>query len=328
MGNSTSNWIGGASGLLGSVVTSITGAVTGKKAQKRAHKYEQENMALQDQYQRAMVTDSPSLLKQGLQNAGYSTADPEGTGTTAPNVSMPGTSATLGYPNIPDFGQAIVQGISGLAQARNINSQTRINEIEEAYRARLLEGQIGEYNAKIQQIQDTLPLTVANIEADTAQKVASKTLTENQAKQVVEDTKRIVELTKGVSIDNEFKPDLNEREVKKLDKEIFLLAKEGKIKEVHAKLASMGILVGADNLTQLAAIVAQGKTPEIMDALASCVDQTLGKLPDLIGKLFTSLFDGLVDGVSSGVKGVFGFRGHAKTKIKDAVDSTVDAVSH
>lgn len=207
------------------------------------------------------------------------------------------------------------------AQARSIEADTRLKEIEERYRAKLLEGQIGEYNAKIQQIKDTLPETVNQIKADTELKRSQKQLTDKQADQVLADTDRLKAIADGIKIDNDFKPDINKATLEKLNKEVFNLAQEGKIKEVHAKLASLGILVGADNLTQLAAIVTQGKADDILQAIVDCFGETIGKLPDIIGQLFTSTFDGLVNGVVKTIKSINPFGRHVKDKVEEAVDA-------
>ena len=136
---------GGASGLgstgdllTGGVSQLITGGINSmfqgiaqrrqyknqKKLMKMAHEYELENLAEQDKYQRGLVRDAASMTKTGLENAGYSTADPNGTGVSPVSVSAPSTSATGSAGSFPIDAGSVGQGISALMSGQLASPQS------------------------------------------------------------------------------------------------------------------------------------------------------------------------------------------------------------
>ena len=250
-----------------------------KKLMGLQHQYELENLAKQDAYQRALAIDASSLRKQSLQNAGYSTADPEGTGTVAPTVSTPSTSASAGAPSAqPGYMPGMT--VSDLASAHLTESQANLNKIQSQYLAKKLEGEIGLLNAQISEIKETLPEKVSNIKAQTEKLVADKKLTQEQANQFVEATKKITEEVGLLQIDKRYRADLNSWQVKKLQKEVSKLAAEGRFEAVKAELADYGIIVGADWMTQLAAVIHQGTAGELIDQIIDTVKQIFSKAGD------------------------------------------------
>lgn len=301
---------GGSSGL-GPVGDIATGAVTGlisggisnlfaKKAQKRqykyqkklmeqSHQYELENLAQQDAYQRGLVTDAASMTKTGLENAGYSTADPNGTGVSPASVSAPSTSATGSAGSFQAQSGDVAQGISSLMSGALAASQARLNDIEAKYRAKKLEGEIGKLNVEIDTAKEKLPFIADQAKANIANLATQAHLNEKQLSQISASIDKLKAETENISIDNRFKPDISARQIKKLEAETDKLIAEGNIKAVEAKLADYGILVGVDWLSTIAAMAAQGHSDELVTALSSLVSDIAGALPDALGNVITSV---------------------------------------
>lgn len=297
---------GGASGLgsagdllTGGVSSLITGGINSmfqgiaqrrqyknqKKLMKMAHEYELENLAKQDEYQRGLVEDAASMTKTGLMNAGYSTADPNGTGVQPASVSGPSTSATGSAGSFPIDSGSVASGISALMTGQLSASQARLNDIEAKYRAKKLEGEIGKLNVEIDTAKEKLPFIADTAKANIANLASSAHLNEKQLENISASIDKLKAETEGISIDNRFKPDLNANEVAKLDAEVKKLVSEGKIKAVEAKLADYGILIGADWLGTIASMAAQGHSAELVDALSDMLSQIAGALPGALGNV-------------------------------------------
>lgn len=266
----------------------------------KQHDYELENLAAQDKYQRALAEDASLLRKSSLMQAGYSTADPEGTGTVAPSVSSPSTSASGSF-SMPSAGYAPGMSVSDLANAELLQSQADLNRIEAKYRANLLEGQIGKLNQEIDQIKQKLPLEVDQIKQNVDVLRSQKKLNDNEANKLLVDIDKISEQLKGIKIDNKYKADLNEWQVNKLKSEVFKLSQEGKFEEVKAELARVGIIVGADWMTQLAAVIHQGSAPELIENIKQLVKDLFSPLGSVGAPVVDSIIEGAAD-IGKGVK--------------------------
>lgn len=290
------------SGLLGGLIQGIFA----KRQAKQQFKYQQRLMAQQQQYnmqafeaenerQNWLMTHEDAMKRRSLEEAGYSTANPQGTGVSTPAVSNmdtpSGTAPMADY--VPQVD--IAQGQSILANARLQNSQASLNEIEAQYRAQLLGKQIDKMNTDIKIALDTLPETIKNIQADTAMKISTKEINEKQGQQIDKNIEQLGEVIKGLQIDNRWKEKNYIQNYEKTGKEIALLAKEGRIKEAEARLADMGIVLGADGLTTLIGVIASGQGEYIMTELANGFGQLIGMLPQAISEALSGLWDGITD---------------------------------
>ena len=297
---------GGASGfgsagdiLTGGVTSLINGGINSmfqgiaqrrqyknqKKLMKMAHEYELENLEKQDEYQRGLVTDAARMTKTGLENAGYSTADPNGTGVQPVSISGPSTS---------DSG-SVASGISALMSGQLSASQARLNDIEAKYRAKKLEGEIGKLNVEIDTAKEKLPFIADTAKANIAKLSASAHLNEKQLDQISASIDKLKAETENITIDNRFKPDLSSAQIDKLNAEVRKLSAEGKIKEVEAKLADYGILIGADWLTTVAAMASQGHSKELVSALSDMISEIAGSLPGAVGSVVKNVGSGFFD---------------------------------
>lgn len=294
-----STGLGSAGDILTGGVTLITGGINSlyqgiaqrrqyknqKKLMKMAHEYELENLAKQDEYQRGLVTDAAKMTKTGLENAGYSTADPNGTGVSPASVSAPSTSATGSAGSFPIDSGSVASGISALMSGQLSASQARLNDIEAKYRAKKLEGEIGKLNVEIDTAKEKLPFIADTAKANIANLATSAHLNEKQLDHISASIDKLKAETEGISIDNRFKPDLNANEVSKLDAEVKKLVSEGKIKAVEARLADYGILIGADWLGTIASMAAQGHSGELVNALSDMLSEIAGALPGALGNV-------------------------------------------
>lgn len=307
---------GGASGL-GSAGDILTGGVTSlingginsmfqgiaqrrqyknqKKLMKMAHEYELENLAKQDEYQRGLVTDAARMTKTGLENAGYSTADPNGTGVQPASISGPSTSATGSAGSFPIDSGSVASGISALMSGQLSASQARLNDIEAKYRAKKLEGEIGKLNVEIDTAKEKLPFIADTAKANIANLASSAHLNEKQLENISASIDKLKAETENIKIDNRYKPDLSTAQIDKLNAEVRKLSAEGKIKEVEAKLADYGILVGADWLTTVAAMASQGHSKELVSALSDMVSEIAGSLPGAVGSVVKNVGSGFFD---------------------------------
>jgi len=292
------------SGAIGQGFSALSAARDWKYAKKlmaRQHAYELENLAAQDKFQRQLAVDASSLRKRSLQNAGYSTADPEGTGTVAPTVSAPSSSASgMSISQTPTFAPGMT--VTDLANANLMNSQAELNKIEAQWKSKKLAGEVGLLNAQIKEIQQLLPEKVNNIKSQTDKLVADKKLSEEQANQVIEATKKITEEISLLKIDEQYKPDLYKWQINEMKNTCFKLAQEGKFEKVKAELAQVGIIVGADWMTQLAAIVHKGTASQLLEELKNTIVglfNTTGKIGSSVGQ---AIVDGIVDSVPEGAK--------------------------
>ena len=111
-------------------------------AARQQYKNQRRLMELQNQYdieafnrqnarQDWLMRNEDSLKRQSLENAGYSTADPQGTGVTTPSVASMDTPGTPTSPMMPGSpGTDFVNAFSAIRQAELIDSVKRKNEAE------------------------------------------------------------------------------------------------------------------------------------------------------------------------------------------------------
>lgn len=271
-----------------------------KKLMQRAHQYELENLAAQDQYQRKMIEDANLLTKSSLMRAGYSTADPSGTGVTPASLSTPSTSST-GSASLPSVGADFsgARSYSDLMSGELARSQVALNEIEAKYRARKLEGEIGKLNIEIDSMKAKLPEEVSILKQEVQNKAQEWNLNQKEIERISADIDRLKAVAENVSIDNRFKPDMQQSQINKLKRECTVLLHEGKIKEVEAQLADNGILIGADWFTTLAAIASRGHSVELLQRVSSMIGQVTGALPSAGATLLGALGDEIINSAAS-----------------------------
>ena len=194
---------------VGPSVNGLFGAIT----MRRQYKNQKKLMALQNQYdieafnrenarQDWLMRNEDSLKRQSLENAGYSTADPNGTGVSTPSVAsmdVPGTPTAPLLSGSP--GTDFINAFTAMRQSELIDSVKRKNEAE-ANKAEV-EGEgvkiTNEYirprsEAEIKQVLEDIQLKKKQGklnagQADTAERLckATENKTEAECKQIGEE---------------------------------------------------------------------------------------------------------------------------------------------
>lgn len=177
---------------------------------RRAWKYTKKSMALQEKYNQAaferenerqdyLMQNAYSINKQALKEAGYSAADPNGTGLQAPatnSMDTPsGTQFQAGSTQIPDILGSVNSIISLREQLRGQRLANEAQEIENKYKEEKLNAEIGKTSAERKSIEfqnamndDVRPQLVETIAQTLSNLKKSGDLTD---KQVEEATKNL-----------------------------------------------------------------------------------------------------------------------------------------
>lgn len=205
---------------VGPSVNGLFGAIT----MRRQYKNQKKLMALQNRYdieafnrenarQDWLMLNEDSLKRQSLQNAGYSTADPNGTGVTTPAV---GDQNVPGTPTVPLLsgspGTDFVNAFTAMRQSELIDSVKRKNEAEANKAEQEAEGQqltnkyimprseaeLDKICAEIDKMEKDGNLSV--VEAQVRKKLARATckLNEKQCEQIDQDIKNAQEEWKRI----------------------------------------------------------------------------------------------------------------------------------
>lgn len=304
---STSNLgksVGAAVGV--GAADSAIGGLLGMASARLNYKYNKKLMSLQNQYnieafnrELQAVKQMPGLQKEGMRMAGYSTADPSSSGFQQVSPAMSGPS---GASMDVDLGRSnLGAALSSFGQFENLKSQTNLNNIEAQYRAKKLQGQIGLYNAQMDEIRATYPERIEEIKANVQNLVSSKKLNDSQASKVLSETENIKAALQGIQMDSKYAELRNKWSVEKLRKETekvgneaLNLLKEGRILEAKASLADLGIVTGS-LLDVVVSASLNGRTYDIVQALKNSFMQLISGSPDPIstsvGSLVGRFFD-------------------------------------
>ena len=284
--------ISGANGLLGSLFAGWNMKRQRKQQEKlmaKQYEYAQKAFDAENKRQDWLMYNTPSIIRDSLKAAGYSPADPEGTGfaqgASNNNVEVP----TAPSVSMPYFDPGLVSSYSAIASNRLASSNARLNEIEERYRAKQLEGQIGLLQQQIRQNEEKFPEIVANIKADTDSKLANKQVSEETAKRIVQETANLAEQLKGIQIDNRYKDELNAKQINVLVATASKLFAEGKVQAAYAALADKGIIAQGSGLAQVLSLLGSDDSAQVRDSVVSGANRLLGGLPGAAAKVISGI---------------------------------------
>lgn len=288
-----------ADSALGSVVSLLGASHMRRQQEKLMAKqfgYSQQAFQAENARQDYLLNNSPSIQKQALQAAGYSTADPSGSGF----VSGASTNNnTLDVPSVPSVGQmnipnmGIMSGYGTLVQSKYIDSQTRLNDIEAKFRAKKLGAEIDLLNTEIDQKREAWPTQLAQMKQNLENSVSQGYLTERQAQYVQQQTDNLRESLQGIKLDNKFNEETLSKRVKIVSAQLEDLLKSNRIKEAQALLADYGIVTTSDGLTMMFTSLLSGKADELTSRVVDGFNQLIQALPEVIGQVFTNTFEGL-----------------------------------
>lgn len=258
-----------ATGAVNSAVSGLFGALNSAIGARINWKYQKKAMKLQNQYdieafnrenerQNWLMQNAAALTKQGLKNAGYSTADPNGVGVTTPQTNTQdvpsGTFAPYSTPNLPDAASSyasLKQGQLTDANARLLNSQAKLNEIEADKRAEKIQADINLARQTVTNMQEKLPEELLVLQATKEKLVSEKQLNDKQQAVYDQQVLQLEQVVKGLTIENEYKATLNKAQIAKMQAEAAKALVERDYQKYVNQLASQGILVNADGLTNL-----------------------------------------------------------------------------
>lgn len=276
---------GGAQGLLGGLFSTI--------AARQNYKYQKRLMALQNQYDIAAfdrevaatrdlskynAVNSNKWLKTSLMNAGYSTADPNGTGvqtagSTAPNMDVPAVPSFNSWDSLAGVAQTSMQSALIQAQIKKLSAET--------------EGQLTENESMkldLQKYRDTYQDQVNSV------KTQYYMLTK-QNRNLDAELDKLAAVTASIDIDTRFKQSTFDLNREKLVNEVSLLVKENKVKEISVKLADYGILLGESDIGTILSIAASDKGPEAAAMFGTFIGKVVGSIPRALGEMLKALWD-------------------------------------
>ena len=270
-----------------------------KKLMDQQWNYQQQAFAMQnarqDELNKKYMDNYASVLKGSLDNAGYSTADPNLLGS-----SEVGTNP-LGTPDHSQFQSGysyqpfdIIGSYGALKQADLMTSQSLLAQ-EEASKTKT-EAEKVKQDFDIAKAK--LPEELELLKASWFEKYKSGELSEKSVEKLTKDIEQISKSIELMDIDLKWSDKFKSREYNKLGEEVALLMKDKRIKEAEAKLADYGILVGADGLTTMCGIIASGKSGDIMPELSKAIAQVVASLPVAVKQFIVSLKDSIENDAS------------------------------
>lgn len=259
----------GVSGLFGAVNSAI-GARVGWKYQKKQmalqNKYDIEAFNRENARQDELFRTQLSMQKQGLKNAGYSTANPDSAVLPEATINNQDTPNSTFNPyqttSLPDFGISYMdmkQGQVADAQASYLREQAEGQRITNTKLAERLQSEIDQARAHVNRINTLLPSEKEKLDKEVNLLVANKELTDEQAEVARKQFEQLEQLIESIKIDNYFKPAKIQAEINKTRAEAYAAWQSGDYQKIIAGLAQDGVVVNGNILGQLATLLHEGK---------------------------------------------------------------------
>ena len=290
--------IGGAATAASTGASAAAGAVKNKRSYKYTKKlyglqneYNKEAFERENQRQNELMYQTDRMRRMSLRNAGYSEADPEGTGTSTPAVAnmdvptagqfMPGTFT--GYDQF--FGQAADAALK-YAQAKNINQDTKNKQTQQEILqdslnvlGQTFDERVGEVKSKYYN------LTKENRKLDAEiDKLSEETRNINLSANFAEDTFKERSLIVG-------------QELRKLTEDASVSEATAAIKAVEKQLADCGILVGQNWFGTLVSLAALGKGEDATQKVSEFVSDVLKQLVEAVPEVLSTTIGGVAKGI-------------------------------
>lgn len=283
--------------LPGAAIGNAVNGLFGMASARMNYKYNKKLMALQNQYaidafnrenerQNQLLYNSAAMQRHGLASAGYSTADPSGTGFEQPAVANQDTPSNPSAPFI-DIGR---YDLLQAAQARLLNEQAENLSIKNRYEVRRQEGEVGVLEMDLQKYKETLPEQIASVKSQYYNLTKTNKYLDAQID-------NLAEVTAGIQFDNKFKESTMKDRIATVSAELQKLGYERDIKGAEKLLADNGILIGASDFGTIVGLAMQGKTPELMESLSGMFDMIAEKLPPMLKDLITAFWKGCAQAV-------------------------------
>lgn len=271
---------------------SIYGSKVNEKLMEKQQQLARENFDYELAAQKRLMKENASLQKYGLQAAGYSTADPSGTGFQ--QLSTPGMSDPSNPTVNPGFEAPQLSGIyQSVAQARLVNSQARLNEIDAITRGKSNEVQLKMLENDFQASSETLQTRIDTVKAQYQNLIKNNAKLDKEINQFTESIKNLQINNEILESTKEWKKKGAEQEYKKQVEEYKLLVKQNNIKAIEEKLANNGIMLGMDGITSLISIASQGKGGDVAELLGDLLGDVLSSIPKAIASALSGFLEGV-----------------------------------
>lgn len=286
--------IGGASSLINSGLN-LFGQ---KSAEERQFEYWQKQHDImrkeqlqdyarqkQDSYQ--YLLDSPALTKQGLKNAGISTAMSNGQFQLAHQPQQGYTEASPIATQNPRVGDAFGNFVNNLlvsAQVRNLNEDTNKKKAESEKTMSEKQKIDTELQAYIDQV---LPTSIAEAQARIDRMAKENQWTDKQIDQANEQIKVLERTVKQFDINLETLREENRARIDQINATIDDLKSSKNLKDAQAAMqnvlkgfAEMGIGVGHGNIDSIAALLTQPNGAQTIDSIFDNLLNVIDKVAD------------------------------------------------
>lgn len=250
---------------------------------------------------RKNLQDSPSIQKQGLLDAGLSPVLASGQPQVASTPSVGSPSASQSIPSFSadsSIGVNFAHDMLLAEQMRGVSLDNQLKKVELKYADPSKRAALDTALESLRQLKDSFPVRLDEMKARIRSSDASTRLSNKQLDKVDKEIDKLVQETQTISINNKYLDRMNDMQLRELDSKVKLNLARGRYEKVVADLAEVGIIVGADWFTQLAAVIHQGTAPEIMTEVVKFVDDIFSNF----GSNLSGLSSAVIDGIKQSVK--------------------------
>lgn len=269
-----------------------------KKLLQKQADLQNQFYGMQNARQDYLLANADLIRKRALDRAGYSTADPQGTGTTPANAMQVPSVSTPGF-SMPSINASSVRDMQAgsllSSQAALANSQSKLASSQASYYERLANKTTSEderIKLEIQKFKDTYDLQVAQVKANFDQTVSQTHLNNQQKETLIEQANKLAAEVDNITIDTKFNKATFDARKDEILANVRKLAAEGKYEEVRSKLAEHGIIAGLNMFGQIAALSLSGNASDTFAQVKGFILDLFKGVPDFLSQIVSSFVDG------------------------------------
>lgn len=303
------NWIGDQLG--------ISDLARTKKANKELSKYNndlnfetwQNQFEAQNTRQDYLLQNQASIQKQSYMDAGLNPALMNQGVTSLGAVSSPsggnssGSTVSSGQNSILPFMDFLLSKKKNDAEVGLLNEEQRSKQIENNHKEDYWNLTIQQMQTQLKEAQATLDDKIDQVNVNLEIAYKESELKDWQILEAQKSLDKLIDETKSIQIDNKYKDAVNANSLKKICAETRKLVAECSFEETKSYLASKGILIGSNWLTQLLSVSAIGAGTDFANDWMQLMKDMSGALGEGIGDVMQAVAGGMVDIISNGAKG-------------------------
>lgn len=297
-----------------------------KKLLEKQAALQKDYYNLQNQRQDYLLANADLIRKRSLDRAGYSTADPQGTGTIpaqpmqVPSVNTPGFSMpTINASSIRDMASSdLAESQANYYDAlrRKTTSEAEILDLDlqkyrDTYETQVSMIMSQYYNLTKQNQKLTTDIDYTS--GQTAKIEDERKLLQKQASEVEERIRNFAASTANIRIDTKFKQATFDDRVKTITTELEKLQYEKDIagstaiiKRVESQLAEVGIINGHKMIQTICSLAVLGRgdvaVKGISQFMQTAIQSLTKELPSVLGTFINSAYQLIEDAVKKGAK--------------------------